>query len=345
MYASMQENEALAAARALTRQAAGRSGHRTDTSLLEEQLCAEAGLWEPHAARRALDQSRGDPAHAVSMLRVWAATQPHVDAAPVQPDDLTILRRLSSAYPRVPGGQWLGVAPELVSRQLNWDGNEAEDHEDADHEDDHGHVTEPVAPTDPPTRASTPRVRDLLADAPLVAAPADKDGDDPADTVLLPPYGRADRLALLARGETGALVALAALILGRRQEAVMVELTVGVAAVRVAHPRSGVPCPVAEVPITEVEVVLDADVDGRPGLATGWGATLGTAERRAISLALLDGAMRADGDLREPVTFDEQTLVAAADGPATTGFVEHLRLPHYASFGAYLSRVAGKDTR
>jgi alpha-D-ribose 1-methylphosphonate 5-triphosphate synthase subunit PhnI len=198
------------------------------------------------------------------------------------------------------------------------------------------------SPADAPTRGTTPRVRHLIDSASLVPAPNDGDGDDPARTVLMPPFTRASRLAMLARGETGALVALAALILGRRQEAVMVELTVGIAAIRVPHPRTGIACTVAEVPITEVEVVLDADVDGRPGLATGWGASLGTVERRAISLALLDGAMEADGELREPLTLDEQTVIAATDGPATNGFVEHLRLPHYASFAAYLAQVSGK---
>jgi alpha-D-ribose 1-methylphosphonate 5-triphosphate synthase subunit PhnI len=275
------------------------------------------------------------------MLRVWAATQPHVHALPVSPDDIAIVRRLSSAYPRVPGGQWLGLAPDLLSRQLNWsdDPNPPQSPEwTADVMSSAG----PVA--DAPTRRATPRVRDLIDGARVVPAPDDGDGDDPARTVLTPPFTRANRLAMLARGETGALVALAALMLGRRQEAVMVELTVAVAAIRVSHPRTGVPCQVADVPITEVEVVLDADVDGRPGLATGWGASLGTVERRAISLSLLDAAMQADGGVSQPLTLDEQTVIAATDGPATNGFVEHLRLPHYASFAAYLAQVAGKAT-
>jgi alpha-D-ribose 1-methylphosphonate 5-triphosphate synthase subunit PhnI len=334
MYASMHENDALIAARRIAQSASMHKGN-TNTQVLEEQVCAEAGLWETTAARRALDQSRGDAAHAVSMLRVWAATQPHVHALPVHPDDIAIVRRLSSAYPRIPGGQWLGVAPELMSRQLNWT--------DESVDTDHGEPTAEQSPDDRigdvPTRTTTPRVRDLIDAAGVVPTPADGDGDDPARTVLMPPFTRADRLALLARGETGALVALAALILARRQEAVMVELTVSIAAIRVVHPRTDVPCAVAEVPITEVEVVLDADVDGRPGLAAGWGASMGTVERRAISLALLDGAMQADGELREPLTLDEQTVIAATDGPATHGFVEHLRLPHYASFAAYLSAV------
>lgn len=333
MYASMHENAALDAARVIAGAPMRQSGGAT-TALLEEQVCAEAGLWETAAARRALNQAHGDPAHAVSMLRVWAATQPHVRALPVQPDDVVLVRRLSSAYPQIPGGQWLGFAPDLIPRQLNWDNlSDVEETTDADDSENAGEA---------PSRAGTTRVRDLIGGVPVVAQPEDGAGADPATTVLVPPLSRASRLAMLARGETGALVALAALILGRRQEAVLVELTVGVATVRIMHPRTGVPCAAAEVPVSEVEVVLDADVDGRPGLAMGWGASMGTVERRAISLALLDAAMQADGDLREPLLLDEQTVMAAADGPATNGFVEHLRLPHYAGFTAYLSQAAGK---
>ncbi|MGK2853337.1 MAG: carbon-phosphorus lyase complex subunit PhnI [Microbacteriaceae bacterium] len=337
MYASMRENTSLDAARLIAQ-----SPRRA--SALQEQICAEAGLWEPEAARRALDQAHGDPAHAVSMLRVWAATQPHLEAPAIQPSDIVLTRRLSSAYPQVPGGQWLGFAPELKARQLDWgapsdvgagngSGVDAQEPPPA----------EPEPSADAPRRDDTPRVRDLIQGAPMVIPPADGMGDDPARAVLAPPHSRANRLAILARGETGALVALAAMILGRRQEAVLVEMTVGDATVRIPHPRSGVPVAVAQLPITEVEVVLDADVDGHPGLAMGWGATLGTVERRAIALALLDAAILADGDLAEPLTLDEQTLIAATDGPATNGFVEHLRLPHYAGFTAYLAQAAGKE--
>lgn len=334
MYASMQENPSLNAARVLARRATGQVGECLSITLLEEQVCAEAGLWETTVARRALSQSRGDTAHAVSMLRVWAATQPHVRALPVDPRDIAVVRRLSSAYPQIPHGQWLGMAPELVPRQLNWEDPPVED----------GPICAAETPVEAPTDAGTPRVRDLIDVTRMAAEPVEGDGDDPARSVLTPPFSRVNRMAMLARGETGALVALAALILGRRQEAVMVELRVAVAGVRTPHPRTGLSCLIAEVPITEVEVVVDADVDGRPGLATGWGASLGTVERRAISLALLDAAMRASGESDEVLTLDEQTVVAAADGPATAGFVEHARLPHYATFAAYVAGVTGTAT-
>lgn len=339
MYASMQENDALEAARALVAQPGPRAGAQIDTSVLEEQLCAEAGLWDTVAARRALHQSQGDLAAAVSMLRVWAATQPHVAPAPVAAADVAIERRLSSAYPQVPGGQWLGAARDLKPRQLSW-GDEAEpDSPPAPPSAPHGAGA--AHDGEVPTRATTSRVRDLLGGVRMVAEREDGDGADPATSVLTPPLSRASRLSVLARGETGALVALSALILGRRQEAILMELSVQTVTLRIPHPRSAIPCAVAEVPVTEAEVVLDADVAGAPGLATGWGATLGTVERRALALALIDAAMRADGDLQQPLVLDEQTVIAAGDGAATTGFVEHLRLPHYASFAAYLSAVSG----
>lgn len=343
MYASMHENEALEAARAIAR--AKHRGNEISTVMLEEQICAEAGLWEPAAARRALDQSHGDPAHAVSMLRVWAATQPHLEALTVQPTDVVLTRRLSSAYPQIPGGQWLGFAPELTTRQLDW-APRVDTGTGPLAGSDQSPSGEQVPPgADAPRRADTLRVRDLIQGVPTVEPAADGAGDDPARAVLVPPYNRSNRLAVLTRGETGALVALAAMILGRRQEAVLVELTVALATVRIPHPRSGIPVAIAELPITEVEVVLDADVDGGPGLALGWGATLGAVERRAIALALLDAAMLADGDLAEPLMLDEQTIIAATDGPATNGFVEHLRLPHYAGFTAYLAQAATKEQR
>jgi alpha-D-ribose 1-methylphosphonate 5-triphosphate synthase subunit PhnI len=309
--------------------------------MLEQQVCAEAGLWETAAARRALDQAHGDTPHAVSMLRVWAATQPHVRAFTVDPGDVAIVRRLSSAYPEIPGGQWLGFSPDLVPRQLNW--------AQAPSVDEAGLTPSATAAAatggDAPTRGGVRRVRDLIDGVSMVPQPDDGEGEDPAHTVLVPPFTRASRLGLLARGETGALVALSALILGRRQEAVLVELTVGVARIRIPHPRTGAPCAAVDVPITEVEVVLDADVDGKPGLAMGWGASMGTVERRGISLALLDAAMQADGELREQLVLDEQTVIAATDGSATNGFVEHLRLPHYAGFAAYLAQAAVKQAR
>lgn len=333
MYATMQVGRGVAAARALAeRQRVAEIG--PGLPVLEDQVCAEAGVWAPDAARRAIAQSGGDVPRAVALLRVWAATLPHLHSCPVAESDIRIERRISSAYPEVPGGQWLGFAPDLAPRILRWDDEPEPETGGGDLE---GGPADDEA--DAPSRSALPRVRDLLDGLPVRVEPDDGDGLDPAAGTPVPPLGRATRTGVLAGGETAALVTVASLILGRRREAVLAELTVGAVSLRVPHPRTGTPCVVAELPVVEAEAVIDADVDGVAGFAVGWGASMGSIERRAISLALIDGAVQADGELEESVPLDEQTVVGATDGSANNGFVEHLRLPHHASFASYVAQA------
>src|SRR5690625_808915 len=308
MYAAMHETDAVTTARSLVQQRSQSQDGLARLPLLEQQICSEAGVWAPEAAARAIAQANGDIPVAVSLLKVWAAALPHTESLPVHSDDIRIVRRISSAYADVPGGQWLGFAPELVSRTLHWDDEDDEDSAE---------VTEPALVedgaagegTDAPNRSTVPRARVLLDDVPLVETAEDGDGAGPAAGVVTGPYDRATRLGLMTSGETGALVSFAALILGRRREAVLAEMTVTETALRVPHPRTGEDCVVTSLPVVEAEAVLDAEVDQRPGFAIGWGATMGTLERRAIALALLDATMQADGELAEPLELNEQTLL------------------------------------
>lgn len=350
MYATMHDGPGIAAARAIAARAGAASLDGGQLPVLEDQICAEAGLWAPDAARRAIVQAGGDVPRAVSLLKVWAATLPHLESFPIDASDVRVLRRISSAYQDVPGGQWLGYAPDLAPRILSWD-DEPDATERAAVEP--GPIEPAVEPDaiesdavervpvalDAPSRVAVPRARDLLADLPLKTCPGDGDGADPAAGMPVPPFDRATRAGVLASGDTASLVTLASLILNRRREAVLAELTVNTVAVRVPHPRTGVPCVVADVPVVEADAIVDADVDGAPGFAVGWGASMGSIERRAISLALIDGAIQADGELDESVPLNEQTVVGAADGSANNGFVEHLRLPHYASFASYAAQA------
>jgi alpha-D-ribose 1-methylphosphonate 5-triphosphate synthase subunit PhnI len=333
MYATMHEGPGVAAARAMAARSRAASLDLGQLPVLEDQVCAEAGLWAPDAARRAIVQAGGDVPRAVSFLKVWAATLPHLESVPVNQSDIRVTRRISSAYQDIPGGQWLGYAPDLAPRILSWD-DAPDDLDEADVLEIGGSVD-----ADAPSRAEVPRVRDLLDDLPLKTDLDAVDGADPAVGMPIPPFDRATRAGVLARGETASLVTLASLILGRRREAVLAELTVNTVSVRVPHPRTGEPCVVAELPVVEADTIIDAEVDGAPGFAVGWGVSMGSIERRAISLALIDGAIQADGELDESIPLDEQTVVGATDGSSNNGFVEHLRLPHFASFASYVAQA------
>jgi alpha-D-ribose 1-methylphosphonate 5-triphosphate synthase subunit PhnI len=332
MYATLDTSPGAQAA-AAARARLPRSGAAAGLAALLDQVCAEAGVWAPDAASRALVQAHGDIARAVTLVRVWAATLPDLALEPPTEADIRIVRRVSAAFQQVTGGQWLGDAPDLDSRLLDWadapplpDGNDPE--------------AQPEAPVPPiPTRAEVPRIAALLESVPVEVPPAGVVGDDPTRVPLVFPAQRESVLAALARAETGALVSLAALALARRREAVLTEATVLDVGVAVRHPRTGRPCTVSSVPCTEAEIVADADVDGRPGLRVGYGASLGRIERRSLAAALLDGVLREEPEDPTPILLDGPTVTYGVDGQATAGFVDHLRLPHYASFGSYLDQL------
>lgn len=334
MYATMTgSGAALDAARALWA-----AEPEDDLRPLVEQVCAEAGAWCPDAARRAIRQSRGDVARAVTLVRVWVATLPMIAAEPLAGERVQLVRRISAAYRDVPGGQWLGPSAEFESRLLAWEDDDGPRGEGA--ADAVAPAEESDSAIEAPTRADVPTVRGLLREFPIASPTSVEDGPDPASVPLTFPTSRATALAHLARAETGALVALASMSLAGRREAVIVESTLGIAAVALPHPRTGAACEVDEIPIASAEVVVDAVVDGRPGLRLGFGATLGGLERRAIAVAVLDATLEesvASGSAAMPL--DAPTVLAASDGLATNGFVEHLRLPHYASFTSYVEQV------
>jgi alpha-D-ribose 1-methylphosphonate 5-triphosphate synthase subunit PhnI len=71
----------------------------------------------------------------------------------------------------------------------------------------------------------------------------------------------------------------------------------------------------------------------------GYGLSFGHCERRAMSMALVDRALRAEefGEERKGPAQDEEFVLSHSDNVQSTGFVEHLKLPHYVDFQAELA--------
>jgi alpha-D-ribose 1-methylphosphonate 5-triphosphate synthase subunit PhnI len=305
----------------------------SEGSLLVHQICAEAGIWAPDAARQALEQSRGELGGAVALVRVWAATLPYVGGETTLEDDIEITRRLSAAYADIPGGQWLGPSDEQAPRLLTW---REESDDDVSPSQGAPATKSKMTPISAPRRSAVSRVRNLIVDNAREAPSDGGDGPDPTRTALTAPFSRLGRLAALARSETGALISFSSVAMESTREAILLEINSSIVHFRLAHPRTGNSCQVAEVPIVEAEAVADAIVEGQQGLVLGYGVSLGSLERRAMAIAVLDAVMH-DG----PITFtlDDDAIISAFDGLSATGIVEHLRLPHYVSFAAYLSSI------
>jgi alpha-D-ribose 1-methylphosphonate 5-triphosphate synthase subunit PhnI len=154
-----------------------------------------------------------------------------------------------------------------------------------------------------------------------------------------PGVPRSARLSAMARAETGALVHLwysHTFKAGSSQHEFPGEVRHGVLPVRVRHPLTGAPVTVTEVRVTEVETVDDLDraEEDRTRLDVGYGMCFGHNERKAIAMAGLDLLVHRD----EGRTDLEQQVLMTLDGIEATGFLEHLKLPHYVDFRSVLDR-------
>jgi len=144
----------------------------------------------------------------------------------------------------------------------------------------------------------------------------------------------------MARAETGALVNLwYRNILGPDgyiHEVTLGEVRHGRLPVRVVHPSTGQPVCLGAVRVTEVEAIedLDGEQEERGLFDVGYGLCLGHNERKAIAMANLDIAVERDGG-RSPL---EQSVLMTTDGLDASGFLEHLKLPHYVTFRSMVER-------
>ena len=219
-----------------------------------------------------------------------------------------------------------------------------------------------AVPGAPQTPATLPRVLDYLRAQGLLAH-VEADDAPPVDATMAPlsfPAPRSVRLQTLARGMTQAVEALGyAAIRGFGPAHPTVgELRSGRVAVAVDHPLEAGDEQDAyylgSVPVTEVESVFESegesDADGGTATATrsdggglslaiGYGLVFGRAETKAIAMSVLDHCLER-GDKRFP-TEDEEFVLYHVDGVEATGFISHLKLPHYVTFQSKLSSVRG----
>ncbi len=78
-----------------------------------------------------------------------------------------------------------------------------------------------------------------------------------------------------------------------------------------------------------------------PQFTRGYGLCFGQCERKAMGMALVDRAMRAAelGEERTAPAQDVEFVLSHCDNVEATGFVEHLKLPHYVDFQSELETI------
>jgi alpha-D-ribose 1-methylphosphonate 5-triphosphate synthase subunit PhnI len=192
------------------------------------------------------------------------------------------------------------------------------------------------------------RVTDLLtADDLIEPSPADT-GAPVGDLTREPlsfPAERDLRLQNLARGDEGFLLALGYSTQRGygRTHPFAGEIRFGEVAVEFFAEEVGFTVPLGRLSVTECQMInqFSGTPTEPPRFTRGYGLTFGQGERKAMSMALVDRSLRARelGEVAKAPAQDEEFVLSHSDNVQATGFVEHLKLPHYVDFQAELGLV------
>ena len=310
--------------------------------LAVDRVMGEGSLYAPDLAALALKQSAGDTFEAAFMLRAFRATQQRVGTSlTVGSEKMRIIRRISSAFKDIPGGQILGATSDYTLRLLDFDllkDDEARRAAFRARIFDHLPAKVEIPETFPKVIGILRR-EGLLEEA-LGAGRQEEQAFDITRRPLTFPAPRSASLQALARSETGGMLALAySSMRGYGNiHPTLGELRIGYLPLSIKHPVSGEPYSVGEVKVTEAEVLARMQGnDGMPRFSLGYGFCFGQNEIKAISMAILDRCTRTDKP--SCPAEDQEFVLYHTDGIESMGFCNHWKLPHYVDFLSDLDRL------
>lgn len=298
-----------------------------------DRAMTEGSLYDRELAALAIKQARGDMIEAIFLLRAFRATLPRFGASePADTSKMQVRRRVSSTFKDMPGGQILGSTFDYTHRLLD----PALAGESAPEQPALAEVQSNIMP----------RVIDILGRDGLVEPSPSEDADRPvADLTrdaLSFPAERDLRLQNLARADEGFLLSLGYSTQRGygRNHPFAGEIRIGEVEVEFMAEDVGFAVPLGAITLTECQMVNQfkgGDTEA-PCFTRGYGLAFGQSERKAMSMALVDRALRAR-ELGESVVApsqDEEFVLSHSDNVQATGFVEHLKLPHYVDFQSEL---------
>ncbi|MBV8566453.1 MAG: carbon-phosphorus lyase complex subunit PhnI [Methylobacteriaceae bacterium] len=306
-------------------------------ALAVDRVMGEGSLYDRELAALAIKQARGDLIEAIFLVRAYRTTLPRFGySEPLDTGAMAIARRISAAFKDLPGGQILGPTFDYTHRLIDF-------------------VL--AAGSEPPVPAEAhsaqmpkmPRVASLLDEEGLIERPESEESSKPVGDLtrdpLTFPAERDLRLQNLARGDEGYLLALAYSTQRGygRNHPFAGEIRFGDVEVEFMAEELGFTVPLGTVALTECEMVnqFRGTAEAPPQFTSGYGLVLGQCERKAMSMALVDRALRArefGEDVRAPAQ-DEEFVLSHSDNVQATGFVEHLKLPHYVDFQSELGLI------
>lgn len=347
MYVAVKGSEA-AIANAETLLAERRRGDpavaEISTAQIEQQLglavdrvMTEGSLFDRELAALALKQACGDAMEAIFLLRAFRTTLPRFGASEaIDTGRMLVERRISATFKDLPGGQVLGPSFDYTHRLLDFSllatGGE------------------PVAAPQAEAGAEAmPHVLAMLDREGLIQSEVDTRPDAPVPDVTRDPIAfpadRAARLQTLARGDEGFLMALGYSVQRGygRNHPFAGEIRFGEVEVEFTPEELGFPISIGDIAVTECEMVnqFKGSATEPPQFTRGYGLSFGHCERKTMAMALVDRALRARelGEEVDSPAQDEEFVLYHSDNVEASGFVQHLKLPHYVDFQSELVMI------
>ena len=319
---------------------------RDQLHLLTGRVISEGGLYDPDLAALALKQAAGDTLEAAFFLRAFRSTRARLAVTDMHDGGgMRLIRRISSAFKEIPGGQMLGPTPDYLQRLFRFE-QLAEG----------GEVFRSLAREwlrdlpPPELPDSFPKVVDALRAEGLLPSPPEVTAS--AFEPLVFPVSRSAALATMSRAETGSMLAIAYSSMRGYGDVhpTVAELRVGYVPLMLSHPVTGEPVEAGEVLVTECEVVAMYTPTEEPGakplFSLGYGACFGHNEVKAISMAILDRSLQKGmaGTPDNP-SEDPEFVLLHIDGVDSMGFCTHYKMPHYVTFQSDMDRLRSTQAR
>ena len=329
-------------------------------SLGVDRVMTEGSLYDPELAALAIKQASGDITEAIFLLRAYRTTLSRFSyTEPVNTKEMRPERRISAAFKDIPGGQLLGPTYDYTHRLLDFtllaNGEEPLGQGEktfAKSEEPEEPIVEFEVQADP-----FPHILEILNQDGLIepswvidsADSEDEEGsDEPSDVTrdaVNFPANRTERLQMLVRGDEGFLLALAYSTQRGygRNHAFAGEIRSGEQSVFIKPEELGFEIDLGDIEMTECEMINQfvGSKKVKPTFTRGYGVSFGFAERKAMAMAMVDRALRADdlGESSNNPAQDEEFVLGHCDNVEAVGFVSHLKLPHYVDFQSELELI------
>ena len=306
-------------------------------SLAVDRVMSEGSLYDREIAALAIKQARGDLIEAIFLARAYRTTLPRFGfAEPLDTEAMALSRRVSATFKDLPGGQVLGPTFDYTHRLIDFSLAEAR---------------RPAAAGDRPRRrrvGDAARRRHHRRRRPDREEPAGRGRRagrrrHPRSRQNSPL--RATRGCRRWRAATKASCSASAIRPSAATAATIRSSARSASArsrSRCSSPSSASPSRSGRSPSPNARWSTSswaAATASRRVSPAAMASAFGQSERKAMSMALVDRALRADELAEERIgpAQDEEFVLSHCDNVQATGFVEHLKLPHYVDFQAELA--------